>query len=135
MGVILYIVLAGFPPFGENSFEQIKKGEYSFKDPRWSEVSTTAKDLISKLLTVNPQKRCNIEQIFEHPWMKSFKRVHGKTVEIQRGHTIVISQEKTKPKKTEEEPTLKRKISLESDQTKDEDDTPVRSKKTKSRSK
>jgi calcium-dependent protein kinase len=38
MGVILFILLAGYPPFGENSFEQIKKGEFDFDEPEWEEV-------------------------------------------------------------------------------------------------
>lgn len=62
--------IAGFPPFGEDSFAKIKKGEFSFKFSIWKDKSDDVKDLISKLMTVNPQKRYTIDQIFEHPWMK-----------------------------------------------------------------
>lgn len=54
LGVILYILLCGFPPFYDDStqtlFEIIKRGEYEFPSPYWDEVSTDAKDLVSKLL-------------------------------------------------------------------------------------
>jgi serine/threonine protein kinase len=75
--------LAGYPPFGDDSFEDIKKGEFTFDDDPWADISKQgkkvsnhvflrfeAKDLISKLLTVNPSKRFTVAQIFAHPWMK-----------------------------------------------------------------
>jgi len=77
MGVVLYIILAGFPPFGEDSFDDIKQGKYSFKDKRWGEVSAQAKDLISKMLTVDPTKRFTVDQIFSHPWMNGINRIPG----------------------------------------------------------
>ena len=53
MGVVLYIMCCGFPPFYDDStavlFKQIRKGEYTFPSPYWDEVSDGAKDLISKV--------------------------------------------------------------------------------------
>lgn len=91
MGVILYILLAGFPPFGENSFEDIKKGRFSFDDQQWDTVSAPAKDLIRKLMTVDPKKRYTVEEIFEHPWMKKFNRVEGEAPSHQ-SQPLVYSQ-------------------------------------------
>jgi len=73
MGVILYILLCGFPPFyDENNavlFQQIKKGDYSFPSPYWDDISDGAKDLVKKILQINPQTRLTIQQCLEHPWM------------------------------------------------------------------
>jgi len=73
IGVILYTLLWGLPPFNENQnaelFEKIKTAEYSFPSPEWDHVSDDAKDLISKLLVVDPEKRLTAEEILEHPWM------------------------------------------------------------------
>ena len=54
MGVVLFIMLSGKPPFGgkanKDIIENVLKGEYSFKNPVWDQISDSAKDLISKLL-------------------------------------------------------------------------------------
>ncbi|GMH70141.1 hypothetical protein TL16_g05335 [Triparma laevis f. inornata] len=75
LGVILYILLCGFPPFYEEHtpelFKVIKRGEYDFPSPYWDEVGDTAKDLINKLLVVDPAKRYTAAQVFEHPWMRA----------------------------------------------------------------
>lgn len=73
LGVILYILLCGFPPFyDENAaglYSQIKRGEYDFPEPYWTDISDQAKDLVSKLLTVDPAKRCTTSQLLAHPWV------------------------------------------------------------------
>lgn len=77
LGVILYILLCGYPPFYDERnnnavvFNLIKNGTYSFNSPYWDSVSTDAKDLVASLLTVDPKARINAEQCFEHPWMKT----------------------------------------------------------------
>lgn len=74
LGVILYILLCGFPPFySENTpelFEQIIKGKYDFPSPYWDNVSSSAKNLIMNLLQTNPKKRFTPEQTLLHPWIK-----------------------------------------------------------------
>jgi len=74
VGVITYLLLCGFPPFyGESLpevFEQIMKADFDFPDPYWTEISTEAKDLISKLLVVDPKTRYTAKQALEHPWVK-----------------------------------------------------------------
>ena len=73
LGVILYVMLCGFPPFyhdeSDKLFEIIKVGNFSFPSPYWDEVSSEAKDLISKLLILDSSKRLNADQILEHPWL------------------------------------------------------------------
>jgi len=62
VGVVMYILLCGYPPFfddGENMgalFEQIMAGDFEFADPYWTDISAEAKDLIRHLLAVDPKK-------------------------------------------------------------------------------
>jgi len=76
-GVILYILLCGYPPFfSENEpdlFELITKVEFEFHPKYWSHISEEAKDLISKLLLKDPKKRLTAVQALEHPWFKNDK--------------------------------------------------------------
>lgn len=73
LGVIVYILLGGYPPFIEQNqrelFKKIKKGQYEFHVEYWGQISSEAKDLISGLLTVNPDKRLSAEDALQDPWM------------------------------------------------------------------
>eukprot|EP00347_Sterkiella_histriomuscorum_P012353 403368920 len=73
IGVILYILLCGFPPFYDESnqklFEIIKRCEIDFPSPFFDDISDMAKDLIRSLLVKDPQNRLTAEQILDHPWM------------------------------------------------------------------
>ncbi|KAK1946718.1 Calcium/calmodulin-dependent protein kinase type 1 [Phytophthora citrophthora] len=73
LGVILFILLCGYPPFpGANHatvLDKVVKAEYKFESPYWDEVSDEAKDLVSELLTVDRTKRLNASGILAHPWM------------------------------------------------------------------
>lgn len=75
LGVLLYIILCGFPPFyNENDsvlFAQIQAGQYEFISPYWDDISPEAKDLVSKLLVVDPKKRLTAEQALKHPWFSA----------------------------------------------------------------
>jgi serine/threonine protein kinase len=73
IGVILYILLCGFPPFYDDNnkklFAQIVNARYSFPDPYWTNISPLAKDLVSKLLVIDPKKRLTCDEILRHSWM------------------------------------------------------------------
>jgi len=73
VGVILYILLCGFPPFYDDNnkrlFALIVHARYSFPAPYWTDVSSPAKDLVCRLLRVRPEDRLTTAQILTHPWM------------------------------------------------------------------
>lgn len=73
MGVIIYVLLAGYPPFYDEDqkklFRKIKEGRYSFHEEYWGEVSPEAIDLITKMLCVNQQERWSAARLLEHPWI------------------------------------------------------------------
>eukprot|EP01126_Amoeba_proteus_P019715 TRINITY_DN2020_c0_g4_i6.p1 TRINITY_DN2020_c0_g4~~TRINITY_DN2020_c0_g4_i6.p1 ORF type:complete len:139 (+),score=28.35 TRINITY_DN2020_c0_g4_i6:291-707(+) len=74
-GVIVYILLCGYPPFySENEsdlFELILRGDFTFHSPYWDNISAEAKDLITCCLEVNPQKRLTAKQALQHPWFST----------------------------------------------------------------
>jgi len=73
IGVIVYILLCGFPPFyGDNDaqmFKKIKAGSFKFLTPYWDPISSEAKDFVSKLLVVDPKKRLTASDAIKHPWV------------------------------------------------------------------
>ena len=73
LGVILFILLCGYPPFYDENdavlFELIMKGRFHFDERYWKDVSASAKDLIRNMLQVDPVKRYNTYQVLEHPWI------------------------------------------------------------------
>ncbi|XP_061744564.1 MAP kinase-interacting serine/threonine-protein kinase 1 isoform X2 [Nerophis ophidion] len=89
LGVILYILLSGSPPFtghcgsdcgwdrGEicrtcqsHLFESIQQGKYEFPDKDWAHISHAAKDLITKLLVRDAMLRLSAAQVLLHPWVQ-----------------------------------------------------------------
>ncbi|XP_058146575.1 serine/threonine-protein kinase DCLK3 [Dasypus novemcinctus] len=76
-GVILYILLCGFPPFRsperdqDELFSIIQLGHFEFLAPYWDNISDAAKDLVSRLLVVDPKKRYTAHQVLQHPWIET----------------------------------------------------------------
>ncbi|BFZ08384.1 hypothetical protein BsWGS_11423 [Bradybaena similaris] len=79
LGVIMYILLCGYPPFYSNHGaaispgmkKRIRNGQYEFPNPEWSQVSNSAKDLIRGLLHTDPDKRLTIEQVMQNKWVSA----------------------------------------------------------------
>ena len=91
LGVILFIILSGYPPFSSDIKEhtltdQITNGIYSFPNEYWSEVSSEAKNLIKSFLIVNPENRISIEDAIAHPWLQDeemlikIKEIFGESI-------------------------------------------------------
>ncbi len=74
LGCVLYTLLCGFPPFYDESIEvlteKVAKGQFTFLSPWWDDISKSAQDLISHLLTVDPDKRYTIREFLSHPWIQ-----------------------------------------------------------------
>ncbi|XP_053203142.1 calcium/calmodulin-dependent protein kinase type II delta chain-like isoform X10 [Panonychus citri] len=78
-GVILYILLVGYPPFWDEDqhrlYAQIKAGAYDYPSPEWDTVTPEAKNLINSMLTINPEKRITAAEALKHPWICQRERV------------------------------------------------------------
>lgn len=73
VGVLSYIILGGYAPFQDSNQEKLKRlirnCEFEFHSPEWDEVSEVAKDFITKLLVIDPEKRMSPVQALEHPFI------------------------------------------------------------------
>lgn len=75
LGIIIYILLCGYPPFYHKNqaqlFKLIREGRYEFDSPYWDPISDSAKSLIRGCLTVDVSKRLTIDGVLSHPWVSS----------------------------------------------------------------
>merc|ERR1712018_676043 len=77
LGVIMYILLCGFPPFYSNHGlaispgmkKRIRSGQYEFPKPEWENVSKDAKDLIRGMLKTDPHQRLTIDDVIRNKWI------------------------------------------------------------------
>lgn len=73
VGVIVYILLCGFPPFygetDEELFKKVNEADYEFCEPYWDDVSEKAKRFINDLLTVNSEERLSAAEALQHEWL------------------------------------------------------------------
>uniref|UniRef100_A0A914RXN1 non-specific serine/threonine protein kinase n=1 Tax=Parascaris equorum TaxID=6256 RepID=A0A914RXN1_PAREQ len=84
IGVVMYILLCGFPPFfsanglpmSPGMKNRIRSGKYEFPSPEWDRVSEAAKDLIRKLLKTDPSERYTIVQTMNHKWITHYQKKH-----------------------------------------------------------
>ena len=78
IGVILYILLVGYPPFKAKNknelFNKIKTGSYSMEGPGWNRVSNQAKDLVTHMLEYDYNKRYSAEKCLNHVWIKQLEK-------------------------------------------------------------
>ncbi|XP_057261069.1 peripheral plasma membrane protein CASK isoform X7 [Pezoporus wallicus] len=76
-GVILFILLSGCLPFygtKERLFEGIIKGKYKMNPRQWSHISESAKDLVRRMLMLDPAERITVYEALNHPWLKERDR-------------------------------------------------------------
>ncbi|KAK2836491.1 hypothetical protein Q7C36_014360 [Tachysurus vachellii] len=100
MGVILFVLLSGFPPFRspernqEELFHLIQKGEVHFLSPYWDHVSEGAKALISALLKVNPSVRLTASQTLQNSWLLH-AAAQSDQEEVPENSNIIINRKDT----------------------------------------
>ncbi|XP_068122339.1 MAP kinase-activated protein kinase 2 [Hyperolius riggenbachi] len=98
LGVIMYILLCGYPPFYSNHGlaispgmkKRIRMGLYEFPNPEWSEVSDEVKQLIRNLLKTDPTQRMTIMEFMNHPWIMQSMQVPPTPLHTSR----VLKEEK-----------------------------------------
>jgi calcium/calmodulin-dependent protein kinase I len=95
VGVIIYILLSGYPPFYDESppkiFKKITEAKYDFDDPVWDDISDLAKDLIRKLLVKDPSERLSAKKCLKHPWITGGavdKDVKGSLIRLQEYNKV-----------------------------------------------
>lgn len=89
VGVILYVLLVGCPPFADNNktilFQKIRTGEYSFNEAEWEDISEDAIELIQNLLKVDPLQRYTAKQALQSKWLeKDDKTLESKDLSKSR---------------------------------------------------
>ncbi|XP_048831813.1 MAP kinase-interacting serine/threonine-protein kinase 2b isoform X2 [Brienomyrus brachyistius] len=134
LGVILYIMLSGYPPFvgrcggdcgwdwGEPCqacqnmlFESIQEGKYEFPEKDWAHVSSSAKDLISKLLVRDAKNRLSAAQVLQHSWVQGCapnalptsillqRRSSAKDLTLFAGKAVAMNRQLAEQEETKEE--------------------------------
>jgi len=100
LGVILYILLSGIPPFEEEQlYRQIVEGKYEFDVEEWNCITLEAKGFVKQMMTVDPVERINIHQALDHPWFKIARLCTPARSNVEPGRSF------------EEEPAAKRRKS------------------------
>ncbi|EAN34221.1 Protein kinase domain protein [Theileria parva strain Muguga] len=97
-GIILYILLCGYPPFtspnDSDIIRMIIAGKYTFPDKEWRDVSEDAKNLIDLMLTYDPKKRISAAQALNHPWVLKYSNA-GRETAPTRSMSLALQNLKT----------------------------------------
>ncbi|CAL8283483.1 unnamed protein product [Merluccius merluccius] len=93
-GVILYTLLAGSPPFWHRKqmlmLRMIMDGRYQFNSPEWDDRSDTVRDLISRLLVVDPAMRLSAEQALAHPFFRQYQKEEARLFSPRKSFRVLI---------------------------------------------
>lgn len=85
-GVILYILLCGYPPFNGQTdkkiIEAVLSGDFTLDEPEWHAVSDSAKDLVQRLLANNPDERISALDSLNHPWIQENANIDRVSSEV-----------------------------------------------------
>ena len=85
LGVVLYILLCGFPPFDDGEYADVE-----FPDSHWSDISSSAKDLIRQLLVINDKARPTAKEALQHEW------IAGRQMSVSQSPFAGVVQEEMK---------------------------------------
>jgi len=100
LGVIMYIILSGTPPFnGKNNQEillSVYNGCFTFRPPTFKTVSDLAKDLISKLLVKDPNLRLSAAEAYQHPWIQGLTPLSQISLEVFQSIESFVRSQKLK---------------------------------------
>mmetsp|Transcript_11478 Transcript_11478/g.13913 ORF Transcript_11478/g.13913 Transcript_11478/m.13913 type:complete len:619 (+) Transcript_11478:242-2098(+) len=88
LGVVLYILLCGYPPFADDGLQKrILKARYTFPAKHWMGVSVMGRDLVSRLLVLDVEQRYNASQVLRHPWIVALDRYRPSKPLPMKHHT------------------------------------------------
>ncbi|XP_073926633.1 ribosomal protein S6 kinase alpha-2 isoform X5 [Castor canadensis] len=95
LGVLLYTMLAGFTPFAngpddtpEEILARIGCGKYALSGGNWDSISDAAKDVVVKMLHVDPQQRLTAVQVLKHPWIVNREYLSQSQLSRQDVHLV-----------------------------------------------
>ncbi|XP_015283500.1 PREDICTED: ribosomal protein S6 kinase alpha-2 [Gekko japonicus] len=95
LGILLYTMLAGFTPFAngpddtpEEILARIGSGKYALTGGNWDSVSDAAKDIVSKMLHVDPHQRLTAAQVIRHPWIVNREYLSQNQLSRQDVHLV-----------------------------------------------
>jgi phosphorylase kinase gamma subunit len=91
-GVIMYTLLVGFPPFWHRKqmimLRNIMEGKYEFCSPEWDDITDQPKDIIRRLLVIEPHKRLTASECLHHEF---FQQAHTRLAEFNARHTFQMA--------------------------------------------
>lgn len=94
LGVIMYTLLVGFPPFWHRKqmimLRNIMEGRYEFCSPEWDDISEEPKDLIRRLLVIDPASRLTATECLKHPFFQ-IQRFHSDTFDARKTFKLAIT--------------------------------------------
>uniref|UniRef100_A0A8D0UKM8 non-specific serine/threonine protein kinase n=1 Tax=Sus scrofa TaxID=9823 RepID=A0A8D0UKM8_PIG len=101
LGILLYTMLAGFTPFAngpddtpEDILARIGSGKYALSGGNWDSISDAAKDVVSKMLHVDPHQRLTAVQVLKHPWIVNREYLSQNQLSRQDVHLVKVAHRK-----------------------------------------